>query len=163
MSARKQLQTASNLPCRLSTAKKTTGLNSPRGKKGGDRRMHTFSTSLQEHLPARILPRAHLTRRKPLQIHWQHSLATEPRLAQLTAEQFHRLVTKHVKAFYFANELCVSVLVTLSAVLKWKLSRSFTVNFYLENLSKHFQSRWKEATALKCDLNLSGNQFIFRL
>lgn len=139
------------------------GLNSLRGKRARDCRTHKFSTSLQKRLPARTLPHAHPARSKLLQIHWQHSLATEPRLAQLTAEQFHRLVTKYVKAFYFANELCMSVLVTPSAVLKWKLSCSITVNFYLEHLSTHFRSRWKEATTLKGDLNLSGNQFIFRL
>lgn len=68
--------------------------------------MCKFSTSLQEHVLVGILPRAHLARSKLLQIHWQCSLATEPMLAQLSAEQFFCLVTQYVKAFYFANELC---------------------------------------------------------
>lgn len=70
-----------------------------------DHRMQKFSTALQEHLPGRILPQAHLARSKLLQVCWQLSLPTEPRLAQLTAEQFPSLVTEDVKAFYFANEL----------------------------------------------------------
>lgn len=150
-------------PAGLAQPEKTKGLNSPRGKRSRDCRVHKFSTSLQEHLPARILPWAHLARSKLLQMPWQLSLATEPALAQLTAERFQRLVTEHVKAFYFANELCVSVLVTLSALLKWKLCCSITVNFYLDHLPKHFRSRWKEATTLKGDLNLWGRRFIFRL
>jgi len=154
---------ASDLPCRLRTARKYTGLNSRRGRRARDSRVPKFSTSLQEYLPARILPRAHLARSKLPQVHWQRSLATEPELAQLTAEQFYRLATDYIKAFYFANEVCMPVLITLSAVLKWKLCCSITVNFYLEHLCKHFHSRWKEATTLKGDLNLSGNQLIFRL
>lgn len=71
-------------------------------------------------------------------MHWQHFLTTEPTLAQLNAEQFHCLVTNYVKAFYFANEFCMSVLVTLAAVLKWKFYFSITVNFYLEHLYQHF-------------------------
>lgn len=42
-------------------------------------------------------------------MHWQHSLTTEPTLAQINAEQFHCLVTDYVKAFYFANEFCMPV------------------------------------------------------
>lgn len=48
---------------------------------------------------------------------WQHSLTTELTLAQLAAEQFHCLVMEYVKAFYFANEFCMSVLETICCAI----------------------------------------------